>query len=220
MKRHKSLCFAALLPLLLAPLCAAPGEIPEPPHVATIPPFTSWRISVIPSKRTPEPSSPEEARARENTEHYFPPLESVAGYKNDRVIHEISTWKNSGPTESFVVDGVLYRPSSPRYPQDIVALDPANAAVPDLTKNSFPNLAWVNAQSFVKTLTEEGRQLHFYEQQGSRGLPSNQAWIDAKTRLPARWDDGRLLRIFTFSPAKPREIPIPPAVQKLIPPSP
>lgn len=196
------------------------AQTPEMPCLEVIPPFTQWMVQISPAAvASGVPLSPEQNEANQLRERYFPPLESIAGSKDENVIREVSTWKGGVKTLAFVVEGILYRSSTPLHPDDIVVLHPATQGNPDYTKCDFPDLAWVSPNNFVKTERKEGKLCHYYELATDGHAPSQKVWIDAGTKLPFLYDNGQSVFRYTFSAAGREPIAIPPAFQKLIAPA-
>ena len=208
--------------------------LPTAPYLGRIPPHTEWTVTVEPKIKQPAAVTPQEIKAQQRRDVWTPPLLSISGVKDEKNIKLVSLWRGDKQTEIYVVDGVVFKSSSSRYPEDIVILDPSSAGVgievPKYASADFPELLWVGVENFVETAKEGGVLCHVYEsstrhlldllsampglspeeREAKRDaitrLPTQKVWISAATGLPLKYDDGHNVMRYRFSPGP--KIPI------------
>ncbi len=178
---------------------------PSPPYIAPVPTPVSWNIQIS----YPEPPPPESRFLKE-----------VRVTKTRDKKREISTWSDGIESETWYMDGhVIYR--QPHFLSDDVAV------VEEATyfaQGDFPNLFWVNKDTYKRQEIREGRLCYYYESDPSavpgrvsaslqgqlQRPPVFKAWIDVKTKLPVVLDQGKLIEKYSFSAGTSQSISLPP----------
>ena len=90
------------------------------------------------------------------------------------------------------------------FPSDKVTVTPVNNPISPVKGGfgpDFPELSWIRADAFVKTVMYNGQRCHYYEDTNAPPLAGGdelnfrrnpravRAWINAKTRLPVAVED-------------------------------
>src|SRR5262249_31999541 len=141
-------------PALLIAQTATP---PPPPYLGTIPPHTAWTVTAQPKTKP--------ADGPEKFNPWHPKLDSMTGLKDGKNLKIVSAWKGGPSTEMYVVDGIVYKSSSAKYPDDVLILDPASPtlAVPRFNHTDFPEYLWAGPDTYVGTAREGGVSCQVYE---------------------------------------------------------
>ncbi len=185
-------------------------ERPEPPFVAAVPPYATWTAAL----QEPRGGDKEEGKRPRH-------VRELRVLKIDKARQETRTWSDGGVTQTWITDGfrLFQQPGLPE--SDIVILSGAEGApVAD-----FPELAWLNADNFVRVETVRQRRYFYFEEQAKEEqLPKNlpeyatpparvvqRAWIDVKTRFPYVADLGEGVFVYTFRPSNIRTVSLPDA---------
>lgn len=199
---------------------------PAPPFLSPVPSLTQWKVTY----QLKDPADSRKYR-----------VESVTGLKAGKDLKLIYAWAGGQTTEEYVVDGAVFKAVSPKFPDDIVVLDPSSetAFAPRYDKTDFPDLVWVSADNYVRTVREEGFECHLHQLSpeqiaqmgGIASLPEAEqaaakqmlarirpkmAWIGAKTRLPVKYDTGYEILTYSFSSAEEKTIAPSEAFRKMI----
>lgn len=219
-----------LCPIVLEAQTNAP---PTPPYVGAIPPHTAWSVTVQSKSKQADPPP------RFNPWH--PQLDSITGLKDGKNLKIVSAWKGGTPTETYVVDGVVYKSSSARYPEDVLILEPGSAtlSVPKYDQSDFPEFLWAGPENYVGAAREGNVNCNIYEINAEwrakeiealnltpaerkaqlelmAKIPPQRLWVAADTGLPVKYDDGVSIMTYRFSPAGEAKFTISPAFSKVI----
>lgn len=192
---------------------------PTPPYLGTIPDHTAWTVTVQPKTKPPEPPDGQAAKSpRVNL--WNPTLESVAGLKVGKTLKLVYSWVGNIKTETYAVDGMVFKSSSAKYPEDVLILNPASptTAVPRFDKSDFPEYAWAGPETYIQTVREGAVQCNVYELVASNGSleglsPEQQKaqrevlakispvklWVAADSGLPVKYDDGTNILTYRFT---------------------
>jgi len=186
----------------LAARCDAEADTaspPSPPFLARLPVASGWTMTPA----APAPAGEESDDAQRMREFYFPVLESVTSYKDEGIIHEIRQWRNQGKTEGFILKGTIFRASSPRYPDDVLIIegDP---------ESDFPDFLWLDEKAYQGVMPSPKGPLYLFESAGRKLL------VDARTRLPVRYEENGKVFLYHFFKGKKRPVKIPAAFQAIM----
>ncbi len=190
----------------------AKNGAPPPPSVRRVPPHTQWTITLSSKVRST------------GTQSSGTHLESIIGYKAEEDVQLTSVWSDGTKTEDYVVNGFMFTAINPLYPNDIHIFNPSekSIATPGYDRMDFPEMAWVDARFFVNTATEDGHECYVYkrtveqmipprddsrltpEQKKAQDaalakIPPQTAWIDTKTGLPVKYDNGSTVMTYAYS---------------------
>lgn len=232
MKKRLTLTILVSLNAIVCGSSAAQGEgqPPAPPYLASLGLNMRWKATVQPKSPRSAPTTPDEAELFAKRDKLSPQLESIVADKGKDGLHLSYYWKGEKRTDAWFIDGVLFIERNPNFPNSIEVQDPAtDSAVPDYAKSDFPELNWVGAATFVEMTSESGKRCCLYQLRGSnpageagqmpkedRSPILKQAWVEAVSRLPVKFDDGRNVYSITYEKGNAAPITPPPAFQRWI----
>lgn len=198
--------------LLLPPLAAAPAPSVGGPWLLAAPEYSSWKIEVTRTDRTP---------SDDPLLTLLNPLKEEVVTKAGSVARLKQTWTDGRQTEGWSINGLrIVNPRNlppGRFTMEkppVASADPAPAGAQD-----FPDLAWVAAENFRGMVSFEGRSCRLHEAsilwQTDAPEPVR-AWICDETRLPAAIEGQGVRWKYAITPASPFTLEVPAAMEKRI----
>lgn len=162
----------------------------------------------------PDPAHPER--------RYAPVLQKIAITQVGKVRRDISTWSDGSTSQvwSLAEKGVSLFESNAKG-KDVYLLrgERRHNVCPRLLRFDAESVSWISEKTLDKQPTGDGKFLHYQSKvviaEANGPIPAEtatyQAWIDPKTLLPLRLDDGAALYSLTFSSDSPAEPLVMPA---------
>lgn len=193
---------------------------PDPPLVATAPAPVAWTIEVHQKKpRRMKPDNPKKTDAYKRLLDIYPLLEREKVEKVGNDWHREKFYNNHTSDSVWVIKGVVIFHYH-HFPPDRVLAMPAgdhNSPVKGGFGLDFPDLDWMHAETFVKTVTYQGQRCYYYETRNASPLEGGdalnppetnrvRAWINVKTRLPVAVEDAAVLKKYSFAKEAPDSI--------------
>lgn len=195
--------YRLLLPGLL--LAAAGGSTvhaqkndavaPAPPFVANAPEGGGWRVAFTLKQGLPEPEdkgSPAYAQWQQWKKSSSAIAEVLVSKSHGRE-RVVTKFVSGGQNEQYMAGAYLFLQKAAFAAGDIVV---APSPVQD---GDFPELAWLSEANYAGAESSGGKKYHLFKDAET----GKEAWIDAATLLPHRFDDAVYGRTYEFSTTAP-----------------
>ena len=210
-KRHLLFLIALLAATLGTnlPAQATETQVPTPPFVANAPASSSWKIAVTYKRSYPEPAE-KGSTAHEQwkqLQKILPAITKIAVSKSGNRLREVTDYAQGTSDERYCVEGMQFLRMATFVPGDI--------SVGAVTSNQdFPELGWITLENFTGIQTAQEKKCFVFvsESEGDR----KEAWIDATTKLPVKFNDATYDRLYEFLPLKPSDLDPSPAIAKRV----
>lgn len=213
MKIVLPLCISLSFFLLNNPLAAqiGPGESPPVVKIASPGPDASWLV-----RFTPKSPGQESAELSNNQRPYIKEIR-VTRIKDRRL--DLTTWSDGLVFETWHLthgreETRIVMSEDRRFKAGQIRLLAFPPDHEDTVSVNFPELDWVASPGVeVESTDHRGKPaVRFrFAPTDEEGLSGRvfEAWVDLETRLPLSFDDGRVLRTYTFSPSPQVLPPVP-----------
>jgi len=188
---------------------------PQPPYVNNAPAYAAWNIAFSTKQTNPAPRT----------------LKAVRVNKMNKDFQEIKYWSDGSTSEQWQVQGVIlikepYSPGIYVISSEEILL-PSNRDLCYRSSSDFPELNWLSANTYAGVKNFQGKTCYWFQTDAKSstdstsaapirntpiadGKPSQQAWVDAKTLLPVAFDEGGMLRVYSFESATSQQAELPP----------
>lgn len=149
--------------------------------------------------------------------------------KDGATYREIIVWSDGHKTEKWIVDGLQVRETSGGNVVRIMS--PSSFYAPDYSdysRSDFEDVEWINQSNYVGAQTLNGASVYAFETPWSKRKlipreaadrassedvqPENDSgrtctvFLDAATQLPVFFDDGQIIRTYTYSAGSPEKL--------------
>lgn len=180
------------------------APLPDGPLLNKDADFSAWQISyAYESDKLPPASKPPLPKLLYGQLSPFP-VRSVTLTRTLPYWHSV-TVDIGGISMGQWSDGVIRLYAEGNRPPTLVPIEPS-PRFPDFGANSFPDMDWVSATTYLGTETLDGKPCLVF------GKNDMKAWINLKTRLPVQWQRGKETRTFQSLPAPGGPITLPPEI--------